>query len=126
MEETQGFSGYNPMKRIIVNVQTGEKTTVDLTPQEVQEIADRHVPAPQVPRSVTMRQARLALLSTGLLTQVDDAVQTMKDAAGDAARIEWEYAGTVDRQWPLVVALGTSLGITDEQLDGLFRLAATL
>lgn len=114
------------MKRIVVNVLTGQQTAVDLTPDEVKEVNDKQALPPPVPGVVTMRQARLALLSAGLLTQVDDVVQTMKDAAGDAARIEWEYAGTVDRQWPLVVALGTSLGITDEQIDDLFRLAATL
>lgn len=81
---------------------------------------------PSVPGSVTMRQARLALLQNGMLTQVNDAVAAMPGAQGDAARIEWEFSSTVERHWPLVQALGAALGLTEAQLDDLFRLAATL
>lgn len=79
-----------------------------------------------VPQSVTMRQARLALVQTGMLTQVNTAVAAMPGAQGDAARIEWEFSSTVERNRPLVQALGAALGLTEAQLDDLFRLAATL
>ena len=46
--------------------------------------------------------------------------------AGDAARIEWEYAATVDRDSPLVAGLVATLGLTDAQLDALFAAAAAL
>ena len=84
-------------------------------------------PAPlPVPDVVTMRQARLALLQNGMLTQVKDAVAAMPGAAGDAARIEWEFSSTVERNRPLVQSLISALGLTESQLDDLFRLAATL
>lgn len=86
--------------------------------------ADPVVPA--IPEVVTMRQARLALLQAGLLAQVNTAVANMLGAAGDTARIEWEFSSTVERNRPLVQALGAALGLTDAQLDDLFRLAATL
>lgn len=86
--------------------------------------ADPVVPA--VPDSVTMRQARLALLQSGLLAQVNSAVAAMPGAAGDTARIEWEFSSTVERNRPLVQSLVGALGLTDAQLDDLFRLAATL
>lgn len=86
--------------------------------------ADPVVPA--IPEVVTMRQARLALLQSGILTQVNTAVANMPGAAGDAARIEWEFSSTVERHRPLTQALGAALGLTDAQLDDLFRLAATL
>lgn len=79
-------------------------------------------PAPAVPQSVTMRQARLALLAAGLL----DSVQTAIAAAGAAAGIEWEYAQTVDRDYGLVPAMAAALELTDEQLDALFIAAAAL
>lgn len=82
-------------------------------------------PAPVVggtPQSVTMRQARLALLQSGLLDKATKAVA----GAGPAAQIEWEYASDVGRNAALVQALSGALGLTDEQLDGLFVLAATL
>lgn len=84
--------------------------------------------APPVPviTSVTMRQARLALLQQNLLTQVNDAVASMPGAQGEAVRIEWEFSSTVERNRPLVQALAASLGLTSQELDDLFILAATL
>jgi len=85
------------------------------------------VPAPlPVPSVVTMRQARLALLQAGLLAQVNTAVANMPGAAGDAARIEWTFSSTVERNHPLVQSVTGALGLTESQLDDLFRLAATL
>ena len=83
-------------------------------------------PTPTVPDVVTMRQARLALLQNGMLTQVNTAVANMPGTAGDAARIEWEFSSTVERNRPLVQSLIGALGLTEAQLDDLFRLAATL
>lgn len=79
-----------------------------------------------VPAMVTMRQARLALLQNSMLTQVNTAVANMPGAAGDAARIEWEFSSTVERNHPLVQSVTGALGLTESQLDDLFRLAATL
>lgn len=77
-----------------------------------------------VPEVVTMRQARLALLGAGLLAQVNTAVANMPGTEGDAARIEWEYAQEVHRDSPLVATLSVALGLTDETLDNLFKVAA--
>ena len=74
------------------------------------------------PNQVTMRQARLALLQQGLLAQVDQAVAS----SGQAAQIEWEFSSTVERNKALVQTLQPALGLTDTQLDDLFKLAATL
>ena len=83
-------------------------------------------PQPQTPQSVTMRQARLALLSAGLLAAVNAAIAAMPGVAGEAARIEWEYAQTVERDSPLVAGLTAALNLTQTQIDDLFALAATL
>lgn len=77
---------------------------------------------PVVPQSVTMRQARLALHTAGLLASVEAAIA----AAGVEAGIEWEYAQTVDRAAGLVPTMATTLGMTNKQLDDLFILAASL
>lgn len=71
---------------------------------------------------VTMRQARLALHSAGLLTQVNSAVATL----GGEAAIEWEYATTVDRNSPLVASLATALNLSEQEIDALFEAAKTL
>lgn len=80
-------------------------------------------PAPVVviPTSVSMRQARLALLESGLLADVEAGL------AGSAqeAQIEWEYATTVERSSGLVSTIASAMGLTEQQLDDLFTLAAT-
>ena len=75
-----------------------------------------------VPQQVTMRQARLALLSAGLL----DDVEMVIAAAGRAAQLEWEYAAAVDRSNPAVAAVQQQESLTDAQIDDLFREAAKL
>lgn len=75
------------------------------------------------PQIVTMRQARLALLQSNLLTTVTDKIVNGTD---EAMKIEWEYATEVRRDWPSLITLTASLGMTSTQLDDLFRLANTL
>lgn len=75
---------------------------------------------------VTMRQARLALLGAGKLPAVNAAIAAMQGAQGEAARIEWEYSQEVQRDRGLVSALGSQLGMTEEQLDALFTAAAAI
>lgn len=79
-------------------------------------------PQPVIPSTVTMRQARLALLQSGLLSQVNSAVA----AADEATKITWDYSSEVHRNHPFVAALAAALNLTEAQLDGLFTLAASL
>lgn len=97
--------------------------TADMRAMSQAEV-DAHLapPTPTAPTSVTMRQARLALLSVGKLAQVNAAIAAIPDATQRAAaEIEWEYAQTVDRESPFVQMLGTTLAL---DLDSLFTLAA--
>ena len=79
-------------------------------------------PAVSIPSIVTMRQARLALLQSGLLSQVNAAVA----AADEATQITWDYSSEVHRNHPFVATLAAALNLSDAQLDGLFTLAASL
>lgn len=97
---------------------------VPITAEEAEAL--RPSPGPVVPASVTMRQARLALLQAGLLNTVNDAVAAMPGVEGQAARIEWEYSQEVQRNKALVQALAPVLNLTDAQLDQLFIAASTL
>jgi len=95
-------------------------------------LAEGNTPEPADPppvpviTSVEMRQARLALHQQGLLTQVNNAVASMPGELGDKARIEWEFSNAVKRDRPLVQVVAASLGLTSQQIDDLFALAATL
>ena len=92
----------------------------------IAEVGATYTPPPPqpipVPQQVTMRQARLALLSAGLL----DDVEAVISAAGRAAQLEWEYAAVVDRSNPAVAAVQQQEALTDAQIDDLFRGAAKL
>ncbi|MEY2654794.1 MAG: hypothetical protein RLZZ524_1822 [Pseudomonadota bacterium] len=83
-------------------------------------------PTAHVPKSVTMRQARLALLGAGLLASVETALDALSEPAKSAARIEWDYSNELLRANPLVATLGAALGLSSGQIDNLFVAAAAL
>lgn len=87
-------------------------------PEEPQE------PADTVPVSITMRQARLALLSFGLLDDVDAAIAALPSPQREAAQIEWDYAATVDRTSPMVTLMSASMSLDAAMLDSLFTAGA--
>jgi hypothetical protein len=62
------------------------------------------------------------LRNVGLLDTVNDIVA----AADDDTRDAWEYTVEIRRDSPILSALASQLGMTDEQIDDLFRLASTL
>ena len=110
-----GNSEYELIKLWLAEGNTPEPEFTDA--ELLQQIEDAK------PKVVTMRQARLALLQSGILQTVQDAIANGTD---EAMKIEWEYATEVKRDWDSLVTLTTALGITDLQLDDLFQLASTL
>lgn len=106
----------------------GEQAERDSTPEEdAQQAADIAASAViLVPQTVTMRQARLALLGAGLLAQVSTEIAALPSPQKESAEIEWEFSSEVHRNKPFVIALGAALGLTEQQLDNLFITAATL
>ena len=115
--------------------QAGQVVGVFANPQPglaTEQLADDHADivafgaALAAPRVVTMRQARLALLGAGLLAGVDAAIAALPSPTREAARIEWEYAATVERGSALVTTLGGALDLDDAALDALFAAAAAL
>lgn len=79
-----------------------------------------------VPQRVSMRQARRALHQVGLLEMVDDLINSLDEPERTAARIDWDHAQEVDRQFGLVLQLAPALGLDDSELDDLFRLAGSI
>ena len=83
-------------------------------------------PVQEVPQSVTMRQARLALLAVGKLAGVSTAINALAEPQKSEALIEWEFSSVVMREKPFVVMLGAALGLDAAALDALFISAAAL
>lgn len=86
------------------------------------EFAAPVIPEPVfvIPTTVSMRQARLALLQQDLLATVDAAVA----ASSEADKIAWEYATEVNRNDAMVQNFASALGFTSQDLDNLFLLAS--
>ncbi|MDY0961730.1 hypothetical protein [Massilia sp. CFBP9026] len=101
----------------------GQTIIRDLTEEEIAATPPEQI---IVPSEVTMRQARLALLSIDKLDRVIPAIESLEGAERDAARIEWEFSSAVVRSRPLVVMLGQALGLDEVALDQLFITAAGL
>jgi hypothetical protein len=75
-----------------------------------------------VPASITPLQARRALRAADLLDAVNAWIATQPDDAQEA----WEYCIEVRRDSPLIAGAQEGLGLTDEQVDDLFRAGAAL
>jgi len=74
-----------------------------------------------VPEQVTPLQARRALRAAGLFDAVAGWVAQQDADTQDA----WEYATVIERDNALLAGAAAALGMTEEQIDQLFILAAT-
>lgn len=80
-----------------------------------------------IPPDVTPRQCRQALILSGVtMQQITDALNTLPSPQKELALAEWEYSTMFIRSNALVTSVGLMLGWTDQQLDDLWLLAATL
>ena len=70
-----------------------------------------------VPRSITRRQFKLALLGIDLLDDVETAIAASTDRA---LQISYNDALDFERNNPLVLAMSAMLGKTEAELDALF------
>ena len=115
------------MKRIEVNVMTGQVTQIDWTPEEIAALPP---PASPPMPTITRRQLRLALLTRFGVTveQVETQIAAMPGTPieREAAMIEWQDATTYERNHRLVVALGAALGLTTAQIDDAWKEAVTI
>ena len=72
--------------------------------------------------TVSRFQALAALLNAGLLSQVNVAIAD----AGPLAQLAWAEATEFRRNSPTIAGLVAGLGLTDTQVDDLFRAAALI
>ena len=73
-----------------------------------------------IPKSITARQARLALLQIGKLDDVAAAISNLESPTKEQVQIEWEYATDIYRNNGFIDALGSALGLDKNALDDLF------
>ena len=79
-----------------------------------------------IPKSITARQARLALLQIGKLADVTAAIANLQSPMKEQVEIEWEYAADIYRNNGFIDTLGAALGLNKEALDDLFITAKNI
>lgn len=90
--------------------------------------APPEAPAPSIPSVVSRKQARMALVLSGVpLATVQASIDAITDDTERAlAQIAWDDAVEFRRNDPFLVAMAAALSLTESQLDDLYTLAATL
>lgn len=79
-------------------------------------------PTDPIPLSVTRFQARAALHLAGLLDDAEAAIAQ----AHPLSRIAWEHAHVYRRDSPTVISIGHQLGLSEADMDELFKTAASI
>lgn len=83
---------------------------------------------PEVFAPITKRQLRLTLVRNGIsLATVDAAIASMPDGIEkQEAQIEWDDASTFNRNHPTLLLIASALGLTEAQVDDMWRYAVTV
>jgi len=110
-------------------VSKGPIEVVDGNPTQtyvVESLSTEELAAKRSALDVSMRQARLALFSEGLLDSVEAAIASLDEPDKTLVSIEWNHSAVVNRGSPWMSTMAAALGLTDDQLDTLFLAASQL
>ena len=83
-------------------------------------------PPPPVPGEIANWRAKAVLGLAGLLPAVEAALNAMPEPARTVALAAWNGGADLARNGPTVLALSATLGLTDAQVDDMFRQASAL
>jgi len=108
---------------------------IDAEPDDVAEgsifqngsfVAAPPQPLPLLP--ITKRQLRLTLIRNGIsLSSVEAAIAAMPEGLPkEEARIEWADTGEFNRTHPTLLLVAGALGLTEAQVDAMWREAMTV
>ncbi len=109
------------------DIQAPNPGLIQMTPEEV-EAHLNPPPGPEpVPHQVTRAQGKAALITAGLWPDVLAYVEAMTDPTEKAlAEVALNDTTHWQRTSPFLNAAAAALGLSDEQLDDLFRRAAEI
>ena len=119
------------------DIQQGETVTAPWVEMSESEIESRiaqysetvkqiTTAAESVPQDVSLWQFRAAVALAGLKDAVDAAISALPDQQKIVATQKWEYGNTVRRNHQMITTLSAALGLTPEQVDNIFKTAASL
>lgn len=131
---SEGLAPQAPQQQVLMGTMhqlvDGVSVLMTLAEQQAYEsdVARRQavLQAGEVPQSVTMRQAKSALLQMGILDKVPAAIAAIEDAMErQLVQIAWDEEVIVSRSGDLAKRLERSFKRSPQQVDALFVLAAT-
>lgn len=111
-------------EQTIWGITAWDEETLGLVPT-VEEIEAEAVKTP-VPLKVTPRQLKRALIKEGIdPTMIDSAIEAIEDDTERAlAKADWHDASFIERGYPLINQFAVGLGLSEEDIDNIFRAAA--
>lgn len=109
---------------VIGQLELPSETSEDVWQEKLAHFAKP--PAVVIP-DVSPRQMRCALILSGIsIATVDEALNGLPEPTRSLAITEWEYSLSFERNRPLVDSVSSLLGWSSEQVDELWKLAASL
>jgi hypothetical protein len=79
-----------------------------------------------VPQTIPLWSFRAILTVMGLVPKVETLIATLPEPDKTVATTQWQYGNFIDRGHPLIQACGAKLGMSEAQVDGVFRQAGQL
>lgn len=78
-------------------------------------------------KPVSARQIRTALIISGIsISNIETALNGLPEPNRSIAQVAWEFSNDFYRDNPLILELAPIIGLTEQQLNDLWALAATL
>jgi len=108
------------MPHELISHADGTTSTREYTAEEAMAWNAARLANERAGMKVSRLQAKIAMMQAGVLSAVEAAVA----AADPAVQMAWADAIEFRRFSPTILALSAQLGMTDTQLDDLFRAAA--
>jgi hypothetical protein len=96
--------------------------SIPITEEEAEALRPLPPPPPPSIEPISPRQIRMALTRVGLRTLVESAVATGNQDLKDW----WEFSTSFERLNPQVIAMGEALEQSQQDLDNLWSLGATM
>ncbi|WP_257941567.1 hypothetical protein [Campylobacter lari] len=128
MNEDEILPCYTKVDKEQVNIPSLKEIAQSILKEEVDALINNHPLMQQrmrdydekgVPRKISIRQAKLALLEVGLL----ETIETMMQSAPKATQISWEYATEFERNNELILFFQQQAKLSDDEVDELFKKA---
>ena len=98
-----------------------KKEYEDIEAEEIARIKAEEVFEEPIPNSLTSRQLRMQLVLMGVdLSIIDSVIDSLPEPQKSLAKINWEYAGTFERDNGMLKEMIPLLGFSEEQINKIF------